>query len=208
MVPVTEPWRIRPLGPDDSIEELTDLLHRGYAGLAERGLRYLASHQDVSTTRSRTAAGDCFVAEDPATGALLGTIVVHPPGARHGRTAPDEPAWYRRDDVAVFAQYCVDPRMAGRGLGRALHATAEAHARALGARELACDTAAEATDLIAMYRRWGYRIVDAADWDVTNYRSVVLSKTLDAPSDHGSATAEAPAPLRASDARPSEAPPS
>lgn len=173
-------WRIRPLETTDSLEELTDLLHRAYAPLAERGLRYLATHQDVSTTRERIGTGACFVAVADD-GRLLGTIVVVPParGLDHGNTsgAPG-PATYREPGVAVFGQFGVAPDRKGHGLGRALLQHAESHARTLGATSIACDTAEPAAELVAMYRRWGYEIVERISWEVTNYDSVVLRKAL------------------------------
>lgn len=180
-------WRIRRLEPGDSLEDLTSLLHRAYAPLAERGLRYLATHQDVETTRRRTESGDCFVALDPDD-QIVGTIVVVPPnrGLDHGNTsgAPG-PATYREPGVAVFGQYGVEPAWKGRGLGRALLQHAEEHARSLGARAIACDTAEPANELIAMYRRWGYEIVERFDWEVTNYESVILRKPLEPASKEG-----------------------
>lgn len=173
-------WRTRRLSPEDSLEELTALLHRAYAPLAERGLRYLATHQDVETTRSRVAKGDCFVAAT-SDAVLVGTIVVYPPssGLDHGNTSGARgPAVYARSGVATFGQFGVEPAWKGRGLGRALHAFAEEHARGLGASVLACDTAEPANELIAMYQRWGYVLVERMRWEVTNYDSVVLAKPL------------------------------
>ncbi len=40
------------------------------------------------------------------------------------------------------------------------------------------DTSEQATQLIRWYEQQGYRHVGYADWDVTNYRSVVLSKAV------------------------------
>ena len=54
----------------------------------------------------------------------------------------------------------------------------EEHARKRGVTELACDTSEQATHLIAWYTRLGYRFIEHVKWDVTNYRSVVMSKTL------------------------------
>lgn len=171
-------WTIRTLTPDDSLEDLTELLHRAYAPLAERGLRYLATYQDVETPRARKTKGRCFVACVGTT--LVGTITLYPPrtGLNHGNLESDEPEWYQQPGVAGFGQYGVEPAWKGQGIGRALHATVEQAARDLGAVELACDTAAPATALIEMYARWGYRVVAETRWDVTNYRSVILSKQL------------------------------
>jgi hypothetical protein len=55
---------------------------------------------------------------------------------------------------------------------------ADRRARELGARELALDTADQAAHLIGLYAHWGFRIVDEAQWDGPNYRSVIMSRCL------------------------------
>jgi hypothetical protein len=57
-------------------------------------------------------------------------------------------------------------------------ALAEGRAWVLGAAEVAVDTAEGVAHLIAFYRTRGYRQVGDAQWDHTNYRSVILSKRL------------------------------
>lgn len=163
---------IRPLTAADSIEALTDLLHRAYAPLAARGLRYVATHQSPETTRKRIAGGEDLVAE--IEGKIVGNITWHAHTFEGGKTP-----WYDRPDVAFFHQLCTEPAFQGRGIASMLLEEVERRARASGAAELACDTAVPATDLIAWYSKRGYRIVDRADWrPVTNYESVILSKTL------------------------------
>ncbi len=49
---------------------------------------------------------------------------------------------------------------------------------ALGAKELALDTAEWTYHLMSMYPAGGYRLVDDLQWETTNYRSVILSKNL------------------------------
>ena len=61
--------------PDD-LHDLTELLHRAYAELAARGLKYVASYQTPDVTEERVRSGRCFVAE--AQGRLVGTITVRP----------------------------------------------------------------------------------------------------------------------------------
>ena len=56
------PVDIRLLAEDDSISELTQLLHRADRPLAERGMRYVASWQDDQITRKRIARGECYLA--------------------------------------------------------------------------------------------------------------------------------------------------
>jgi GNAT superfamily N-acetyltransferase len=163
------PVVIRRLAPGDSMAALTDLLHRAYAPLAAAGLRFLATHQDEKTTAERCAEGECWVAE--LDGRVAGTIVW-----RAGK--PGKCAWYGRPGVAVFGQFAVEPSLQKAGLGARLLDHVERRVRDAGFSELACDTAEGATDLIAYYTRRGFEPVDSVCWDVTNYRSVILSKPL------------------------------
>ena len=162
---------IRPWQSTDSAAELTELLHRAYARLADMGLRFWATHQSAEVTEKRIAEGDCFVAV--ADGVICGTIVFR--AAADTKGSP----WYDRPDVASFAQFAVEPGLQSNGLGRRLIAHVEAHAAASGVRELALDTAEPALHLVEWYTRLGYRFIEHAQWQHTNYRSVVLSKTLD-----------------------------
>jgi GNAT superfamily N-acetyltransferase len=162
---------IRRLGAGDSLEDLTDLLHRAYRPLLDAGLRYLATHQDAATTAGRAATGECFVAETE--GRVVGTVTLVSPENAEGC------AYFERPGVAMFHQYAVDPAWQGRGIGARLLAHVERRAAELGAVELALDTAEATTGLIALYEKRGYRLVGRADWDVTNYQSVVMAKRLE-----------------------------
>ena len=161
---------IRPLLAEDSLADLTALLHRAYARLAGMGLRYMATHQSVDVTRKRVEKGQCFVAL--AEGTICGTIVFKDPMQTSG--CP----WYDRPDVASVGQFAVDPALQGKGLGRRLMMLAEERALTSGTRELALDTAEPATHLISWYTRLGYRHIEYADWGHTNYRSVIMSKAV------------------------------
>jgi len=161
---------VRPLAPEDSISELTALLHRAYKQLADMGLRFVATYQDDDTTRKRISHSECYVAV--MDGKIVGTIKLEPPESTGGSP------WYDRPDVAGFGQFGVEPELQGMGIGRTLLAKVEERARELGAAELALDTAEPATHLIELYERWGFRIVETVQWGVTNYRSVVMSKSV------------------------------
>lgn len=161
---------VRPLAPSDSISELTTLLHRAYAQLADMGLRFVATHQTEDTTRHRIKDAECYVAE--LDGRIVGTIIFRGPGQSRG--CP----WYERPDVAGFGQFGVEPALQGKGIGSTLLAFVEARARETGAAELALDTAETANHLIDIYARRGYRIVDNVKWEPVNYRSVIMSKRL------------------------------
>jgi GNAT superfamily N-acetyltransferase len=161
---------VRTLAPEDSLDELTALLHRGYARLAAMGFNYTAVDQDVETTRRRATRGTCLVAERE--GRVVGTLSMH-------RGAPDEetPA-YRDPRVVVLGQFAVEPEMQGRGVGAALMAEAERRARAAGAAAALGDTAEGAAHLVAWCERRGWRRVGFERWPGKTYRSVLLRKDL------------------------------
>lgn len=162
---------IRPYHPDDSIGQITTLLHEAYGQLARMGLRYLATHQDQATTLDRIASGvRTFVAEQG--GAIVGTLTLY------GPYPESSTPWYRQPTVFHFGQFAVQPRLQRNGIGLRMIELAEAEARALGATELALDTAQPAEHLCQWYQRLGFRFIEYAQWDVTNYRSVILSKRL------------------------------
>lgn len=153
-----------------SVSEVTALLHRAYAPLAERGLRYVATWQDDEVTLRRAAGGECYLLR--VDGRMVGTVLFRAADRTSG--CP----WYDRPDVASFGQFAVLPELQGQGLGSRLVELCETRARETGARELACDTAEPAQHLVRFYTRRGYRVVETAQWDATNYRSVILSKRI------------------------------
>jgi len=161
---------IRPLTPADSIDDLTALLHRAYARLAAMGLNYTAVDQTPQVTRERMAGGTCYIATWH--GALAGTIVVAP------HDVEDECAYFAQPGVASAQQFAVDTPHQGRGIGRRLLERAEQWAREHGHREIALDTAEQATHLIALYTRLGYRPVSQVRRAGKVYRSIVFSKPL------------------------------
>ncbi|MCD4709011.1 MAG: GNAT family N-acetyltransferase [Candidatus Sabulitectum sp.] len=161
---------IRRLSSSDSLEELTALLHRSYRCLLDLGFRYVASYQDMKRTKRRLDKGDTFVAVYK--GLITGTITLRRMDSTSGSP------WYKRDDVTSFGQFAVDPDFQGRGIGTALLNTVEEAARTWKVREIALDTAEGAKHLRLFYERRGYRFIEFVNWSVTNYRSVILSKTL------------------------------
>lgn len=161
---------IRPLAATDSITELTALLHRAYARLAQMGLNYTAVDQSAEVTARRIAGGTCYVAA--AESQLVGTILVQPTYAKN------HCAYFTRPGVACAHQFAVDPQHQGNGIGRLLLDRAEQWAREHGFAELAMDTAEPARHLVELYGRLGYRHAGFVQWPGKVYRSVVLSKPL------------------------------
>ncbi|HYG41844.1 MAG TPA: GNAT family N-acetyltransferase [Bordetella sp.] len=167
-MPDTPHVEIRLVSAQDSLDDLTLLLHRAYARLAAMGLRYVATHQSAAVTQRRIAQGECYVAQ--AGGKLIGTIIFRPAEGTKGS------AWLDRADVASLGQFAVEPEWQSLGLGRRLMALAEARAVQTGAAEIALDTAEPAAHLIEWYARRGYRFIEYAQWQSVNYRSVIMSR--------------------------------
>lgn len=162
---------IRQFSRNDSIEELTELLHDAYAPLGRAGLNYTAVDQTPSTTRERINAGCCLVAVED--GRIVGTIVVEP-------TCQDnaECPYFARPGVASAHQMAVAPHRQRKGIGSRLLDAAEMWARTNGFSELALDTAEPARHLVDMYSRRGYKHVDTTRGEGKSYRSVFMSKSL------------------------------
>jgi GNAT superfamily N-acetyltransferase len=162
--------QFRPWQPNDSVAAITALLHAAYAPLAAQGMRFLASHQTPDITMERLSTGLPLIA-------LLGDEIVATL-TRYGPNPGAPCSWFRPGDVHSLGQFAVRPDLQRQGIGRRLFDLAERRAWEQGCRRLALDTAETATHLIAWYERLGFSIVDHAQWDETNYRSVIMIKEL------------------------------
>ena len=161
---------IRLLQPNDSIDAITELLHRGYAPLGAMGLNFTGVDQSRDETERRIARGVCALAHIGER--LVGTILVV--GGKPVIGCP----WYCEPYVARAHQFAVEPEFQSRGIGGALMRWAEGWAQHQGYRELAVDTAEPAEHLVSYYTRHGYRFIEFAQWPGKRYRSVILSKSL------------------------------
>jgi uncharacterized damage-inducible protein DinB/GNAT superfamily N-acetyltransferase len=168
---------IRMLAARDSLEGLTELLHRAYAPLLARGMNFTAATQSVATTQRRIAEGQCLVAEQQRR--IVGTVTVCGPyDLQSSPWSAGVPA-FRDRDTAHFHQFAVAPELQRQGLGRRLVAACEQWARERGFKRMALDTAENATEMRALYRSLGYSDVTSVQWDGKTYRSVVMEKPLD-----------------------------
>jgi ribosomal protein S18 acetylase RimI-like enzyme len=86
--------------------------------------------------------------------------------------------WYDQPFVASFGQFAVDPQFQEVGIGSKLIELVEKLAIPDKAVELSFDTAEGAVDLIEFYKKRGYQFVTYTQWEVTNYRSVIMTKKL------------------------------
>jgi GNAT superfamily N-acetyltransferase len=161
---------IRPLSATDSLQELTELLHRAYARLAAMGLNYTAVNQSSEVTAQRIEGGQCFVAASGER--LVGTVVVKP------TYQSSECEYFKKPGVAAVHQFAVEPAAQGQGIGKSLLLACESWAMVRGYQEVAMDTAEQATHLVTMYQRYGYKPVGHVQWPGKVYQSVVLSKAL------------------------------
>lgn len=167
---MSDDFHIREFSDGDSVSAITTLLHAAYAPLAMSGFRYLASHQEDAITLRRLQRGIPFVAETH--GDIIGTVTIYKPSS----TSLCE--WYRQPTVYSFGQFAIRPDLQRQGFGSKIYKHVEAFALSLGAKELALDTAENALHLRQWYERLGFRFVQFISWDETNYRSVILSKSL------------------------------
>lgn len=177
---MADPIEIRPLREDDSFEAMTALLHRAYRPLAAAGMRFLASWQDAGVTRSRaTGVGKwtLVACRGPGTaGEVVGCITIR------NATCDNPCEHYRRAGAMIMGQFAVEPSLQRSGLGSRLLSKAEALAVELGAVELLLDTSEHAAELIAFYTRRRYEPVGHTRWESVNYRSIVMRRSLPAPS--------------------------
>jgi GNAT superfamily N-acetyltransferase len=161
---------LRRLEDADSMEYLTDLLHRAFSRIGAMGIPCSCVNQSPEVTRQRISRGDCFVA---LSGDLIvGTITLYPPDAA------SDSKHYRNDSVGTLRQLAVDPLFHGRGIGSALLRLAENWALHRGYLWLALDTPEPADHLINYYRRQGFGIKETLQFSGRPYRSVVFSKSV------------------------------
>jgi GNAT superfamily N-acetyltransferase len=167
---------IRHLQAQDSLEEITSLLHRAYVRLAGMGLNFTAVDQSVEITAKRFADGQGFVAE--SLGVIAGTITVCGPYDPEKSKWALQTEWFYRKDTAHFHQLGVDPPFQGFGIGDKLVQACEDWAVKQGYAFMALDTAAPADHLRTRYQRLGYREMSDVQWEGKVYRSVIMVKQL------------------------------
>lgn len=154
----------------DDIIQLTKLLNSSYRQLANMGFNYLATHQDHHITLQRIEKAICLIAL--IENRIIGTISYYSPENSYGCH------WYEKENVAKIGQFGVLPSYQSQGIGNRLLNLVETIALEDNVEELALDTAEGASHLVQYYGNKGYRFIEYTNWDHTNYRSVILSKSL------------------------------
>lgn len=159
----------------DDIIKLNALLLSAYKPLAEAGMRYGASHEDVEKTKFNVETGECYVAFYQ--NELVGCVTLRrskiPVASEH-----IQPAWYMKPEVLAFGRFAVKPELQKNGLGKLIMDRVEEMTKAYGYQEIALDTSENAAHLIEFYKKRHYRFIEFHQWKTTNYRSVIMSKNL------------------------------
>ena len=163
-------FAIRRLRPSDSLEGLTQLLHRAFSELALRGIECQCASQSVARTRERVERGECFIAVSGHQ--VIGTITLEAVD-RHSSIST-----YRDPATASVHQLAVDPARQGEGIGRSLMAQAIAWAGARRHARLALDTPEGALRQVAWYFDRGFDVVETVHVPGRRYASVVLARQL------------------------------
>jgi GNAT superfamily N-acetyltransferase len=171
---------IRQLATNDSLDDLTRLLHAAYASLAAQGWNFTAVDQSVEVTGQRLAEAQCFVAVAQAR--FVGTVAVRgPKRADEAYIVDPPPPLYTTPGTAILSQLAVHPDCRGQGVGERLMDAAEGWAREQGFTQLALDTAEPAVALRRRYERRGYIAAGRVQWQGKTYASVLMSKPLNDP---------------------------
>ncbi|HMQ79679.1 MAG TPA: GNAT family N-acetyltransferase [Ignavibacteria bacterium] len=154
----------------DSVEELTDLLHRAYKRLADMGLNFIATFQSVEYTRNYLKKGECYILESE--GKLMGTVFYYT------SMWDDAPEIYKDPDSVLIGKFAVEPELQKLGLGSMLMDFVESLASERKKKRVVLDTSEKALHLIDYYNKRGYEYRHHWQWPDVNYKSVVLSKEL------------------------------
>lgn len=147
---------------ESDLEAILALTHRAYAVNRDLGFHFYGSRETAADLRAVFDAGALWKLTDGLR--LVGTIRLD--------VKPDHAG------ALYVNRMCVEPAEQRRGLGNVLLEFAESEARRRGLAALRLDTAATFEKLTSWYRRHGFAVIGEMQWDVTNYRSVVMEKRL------------------------------
>jgi GNAT superfamily N-acetyltransferase len=160
---------VRPMNGDDSIVEITDLLHRSFAKGPTQPFGYPVIEQGQDIIREQIRRGKCWVAV--LNGQFVGVGIVWPP-EKIGRSSS-----CIRTFGAQLRQLAVEPSLWRRGIGSKVLDACEVGAMEMGALEL-WGSSPVGVRHFSFYKRKGYRVVEYVSWPGTDYQSVIFAKPL------------------------------
>lgn len=146
-------------------EQITELLHLAFAEKNERGLKYLATHQDAETTRRRVGDGVCFVA-------LLGDVLIGTASMRILKPNEINKKWHNQNLYAYTSQLAVHPDYKGYGVGKLLQNARIMYCHENNVDEMLGHTSIHAKEILNWYRRQGADFVEYISSPATNYYAV------------------------------------
>lgn len=142
--------------------EIRVLVNSAYKELADMGLNYTATYQDVATTIERMNSGQTFILKKQ--NQIVATILFN------------KKNFFTNKNTAYVGQFAVLPNLKRKGLGTYLMDHCEQLAQQQGFEGLQLDTAIPATHLVEMYRKRGYTIVGETHWEGKTYSSYIFEK--------------------------------
>ncbi len=161
------PVEIRRLCQNDSVIELTELLHRAFAKGTDQPFAYPAAIQDAHSTLEQIQDSTCWVATVGSE--IAGLAILNKPHSMSKKSSND------RRFGAHLRQLAVNPLFQGKGLGSQLLQACERDAIDMNAQHLWGSSPVGSRQL-SLYRRHGYQLMQCLKWPNTNYTSVIFSK--------------------------------
>lgn len=146
--------QIRPARPEelDVVGEITVAANASFRSGPDDP--YVERLRDAA---ARAEQAELWVAADPGTGQVLGTVTTCPPGSPWRELAGDDEGEFRMLAVAPDAQR--------RGVGDALVRHVLAHYRDAGARAVVLSSLVEQTAAHRLYARHGFTRLPERDWE-------------------------------------------
>lgn len=142
--------------------EIRLLVNSAYQELADMGLNYTATYQDIAATIERMKTGTTFILKKQTQ--IVATILF------------SKKNYFTNKNTAYVGQFAVLPELKRQGLGTYLMDHCEQLAQQQGFDGLQLDTAIPATHLVKMYEKRGYSIVGQTHWEGKTYRSYIFEK--------------------------------
>lgn len=151
-----------------SWEDITTLLHLGYAERAEEGLQYSATDQSVQKTIERVDNGICLVA------LLNGELVATESYKLVEKKNLKRKRWFYDNNYYYLHSLSVHPNFKKKGIGLKIRNVIRDEAIKNNISSLISDTSEHAGWLIDWYSRLGHKKVGYVSHFGTNYYSVIM----------------------------------
>lgn len=155
-----------------SWEDITRLLHLGYAERIDEGLHYSATDQSVQKTIERVGDGVCLVAL--LNGRLVATESYKLVESRNLKGK----RWFQDDNYYYLHSLTVHPDFKRKGIGLKIRNVIRDEAIKNNIFSLISDTSEHAKWLIKWYSRLGHKKVGYISHQGTNYYSVVMRTSI------------------------------